>query len=168
VVFVCTGNTCRSPLAEVFLKKSLATRLGCALSDLPAHGWRIDSAGIHARDGQPASAAAHAAAQTRGLSLEGHRSRLLRPEELADADDLIALGRSHREAIRAWREGACVRLLHTDGVDIADPFGGPREVYEACAREIQQHVDHLAEQLLQSEAIPPVAELRQQAGFPHE
>jgi protein-tyrosine-phosphatase len=160
VVFVCTGNTCRSPLAEVLMKKHLAARLDCTEEALPARGWRIVSAGLQADEGQPASPYAREVAQGRGVSLAGHRSQGFLDAPVEEADYLIALTRGHREVIRAWTNAPGVRLLRGDGQDVSDPYGGPREVYEACAEEIEQHVRLLADQLLQAEGYTRLAGIR--------
>jgi len=150
--FVCTGNTCRSPLAELFCKQHLARRLGCGVEQLPEYGWIVASAGVAAEPGSPASPHAQAVARQQGLSLARHRSQPL--QALADmgvGDLFVALTARHREALQGdWPE-LPVRLLHTAGLDIADPFGGSRETYAACAAQIEQQVRWLVEELLRSE-----------------
>jgi len=152
--FVCTGNTCRSPLAELFCKQHLAQRLGCAVEQLPAYGWIVASAGVAAEPGSPASPHAQAVARQQGFSLARHRSRSVQAlAGVGVGDMLVALTARHREALLGdWPE-LPVRLLHTAGQDIADPFGGSRETYAACAAQIEQQVQCLVEELLRSEAL---------------
>ncbi|HEY8504951.1 MAG TPA: low molecular weight protein arginine phosphatase [Gemmataceae bacterium] len=144
IVFVCTGNTCRSPLAEALCKAALARRLGCPPEELPARGFDILSAGVAAYEGCPASPEAVAVAAELGADLRSHRSRAVSPELLVGADLLVAVGRSHREILRAvlGAEGGKVRLLCEDA-DVPDPIGGDREVYRACARTIADQVERL-------------------------
>ena len=82
ILFVCTGNTCRSPLAEALFKKQLADRLGCGVGDLAGKGFFVHSAGLAAMMGGPAAAEAVAVAASYGADLSHHASRPL-SEELA-------------------------------------------------------------------------------------
>src|SRR4029077_15159258 len=77
VVFVCTGNTCRSPLAEGLCKKLLAERLRCPVEELPSHCYLVLSAGLAAMSGGGAAAEAMAVAQEHGADLSRHVSRPL-------------------------------------------------------------------------------------------
>ncbi|MEO0248903.1 MAG: TRAP transporter large permease subunit, partial [candidate division WOR-3 bacterium] len=95
VLFVCTGNTCRSPLAEALCKQLLAQRMGCAVEELPRRGLVVLSAGLQALPGMPATPEAVAAAQALGASLEQHQSRPVTPELLSRADFVIGMTSSH-------------------------------------------------------------------------
>jgi protein-tyrosine phosphatase len=145
VVFVCTGNTCRSPLAEALCKKRLADRLGCSVAELPGRGLVVLSAGLSALPGGPAAAEAVAVAQQYGGDLSGHRSRPLTPELAAQADFLVAMTRSHLRALEGCfpRLGAVPRLLDARGQDIADPIGQDQSVYEQCGQQIWHHLEGL-------------------------
>jgi protein-tyrosine phosphatase len=149
VVFVCTGNTCRSPLAEALCKKRLADRLGCAVQELPALGFFVLSAGLAAMMGGAAAPEAVEVAGTFGADLEGHRSRPLTPELAAQADYLVVMTRSHARSLRQQfpRLGAQPRLLHPGGEDIADPIGCDKPVYEQCGQQIWQYLEGLVAQL---------------------
>ena len=150
IVFVCTGNTCRSPLAEGLCKKRLAERLGCDVAELPARGYRVLSAGLAAPPGLPAADEAEVVARSLGADLTQHASRPLTPELTAQADYLLAMTGGHLRALTehfAAGSGRS-RLLSPAGEDVADPIGQPREVYEACARELSGYVDALVEELL--------------------
>jgi len=143
ILFVCTGNTCRSPLAEVLARKAIEAR-----------GWsqaEVGSAGVAAWPGAPASVGSVRAARTRGLDLTAHQSRPLSPELLEWADLVVAMSASHLAAIRATGEGAKATLLSSAATggkseaDVSDPFGGDDEEYLAtCA-----HLEELIEGLLQ-------------------
>jgi protein-tyrosine phosphatase len=147
ILFVCTGNTCRSPLAEAICKKRFADRLGCAVSELPARGFLIRSAGLAAAEGMPAAREAVAVARAQGADLEQHQSRLLTPALAEQADLLLGMTSSHVEAIEE-SFSTQARLLGPGGEDVADPIGQPREVYEECAQQMTGYIDALVAQLL--------------------
>ncbi len=149
IVFVCTGNTCRSPLAEALCKKRLAERLGCGIEELPARGYRVLSAGMAAHAGVPAADEAREVAQTLGADLSQHTSRPLTAELAAQADYLLAMTGGHLRALAGHfgRGPARLRLLSPQGDDVADPIGQTREVYEACARQLGAYIDALVEEL---------------------
>lgn len=156
VLFVCTGNTCRSPLAEALFKKRLADRLGCAIEELPARGYHVLSAGLSAAAGGPAAVEAEQVARGYGADLAAHRSRPLTPELAAQADYLVGMTGSHVRAVMDYFGdlGVPPRLLDSAG-DIADPIGCAQPVYDECGRQIWQLVDNLAAELVPSEAKQP-------------
>lgn len=150
IVFICTGNTCRSPLAEALCKKHLAERLGCRPEELLERGICVQSAGIAAMIGAEATPEAVEAARALGADLSKHRSRPLSAELASQADYLIAMAHSHLLALEAqFPEVGCPpRLLSPQGEDIADPIGSDQPVYERCAQEISRHLQPLLEELL--------------------
>jgi protein-tyrosine phosphatase len=144
VLFVCTGNTCRSPMAESIAKKLLADRLGCSVDELPARGFWLLSAGVATYAGAPASAESVAVAEEFGATLREHASRPVNPQLLLAADDVLAMTRSHLHALERSFPGfgPPPRLLCGED-DLDDPIGASTEVYRECARTIQRHIERL-------------------------
>jgi protein-tyrosine phosphatase len=159
IVFVCTGNTCRSPLAEALCKKLLADRLGCAVEELPARGYHVVSAGVSALGGGPAAAEAEQVARGFGADLSAHRSQPLTMELAARADYLLGMTRSHVRALMDYfgHLGVVPRLLDPVG-DIADPIGSDQQVYDECGQQIWRQLETFVTE------IAPTSPQRQQEG----
>ncbi|MBW3597952.1 MAG: threonylcarbamoyl-AMP synthase [Planctomycetes bacterium] len=138
VVVVCTGNTCRSPMAAALLRHRLAERLGCKISELEDRGVVVASAGLNAYGGGSAATEAIQTMSARGLDLSDHVSQPLTDRLARHADLIFTMTRSHREMLLAqWPEAASrTHLLCVDGRDVTDPIGGSREIYAACAKQI--------------------------------
>jgi protein-tyrosine phosphatase len=143
IVFVCTGNTCRSPLAEGICKRLLAERLGCPVEELPGRGFLVLSSGLAAMMGGGAALEAIEVAREHNADLTGHRSRPLTEELAAQADHLIVMTRGHLQAVQDHfsRLGARPRLLSPDDEDLADPIGQPQPIYHDCAWQIRRHLE---------------------------
>jgi protein-tyrosine-phosphatase len=142
IVFVCTGNTCRSPIAEALCKKCLAERLGCAIDNLPGRGFVVCSAGLAAEEGAAAADKAIAVGQAYGVDLSAHQSQPLSAELVEQATYLLGMTQGHVSILEAYFPGKA-RLLSPDGEDVVDPIGQPQEVYEACARQMTGYIDKL-------------------------
>ncbi|MFH0983255.1 MAG: L-threonylcarbamoyladenylate synthase [Planctomycetota bacterium] len=147
LLFVCTGNTCRSPMAAGLFKPMLARRLGCSVSELADHYVAIRSAGTSAGEGSRAAPEAAEVMRRRDIDITDHLSVRLSPELINQADRIYVMTQSHAEAVTAMVPSAHgkTRLLSDEG-DIEDPIGGGVSVYESCARQIEQALPVRAEE----------------------
>jgi protein arginine phosphatase len=149
VLFVCTGNICRSPMAAA---------LFIARAKQAGDTVRVESAGTWGVDGQPASPHSQAVMAERGISLDGHIARTVTREMLQEANLILVMTRSHRDALAAEFPFARpkIRLIsQVNGIeyDIADPYGKPRAAYEMCADDLEQLIDRGYAQISQWLAI---------------
>ncbi len=145
ILFVCTGNTCRSPLAEVITQHGLEQR-----------GWnhvRVDSAGTSAMWGAPASEGSLTAAADVGLDLSGHRSQPLTRKLVEQADIILAMTLGHMAQVEEMNGEEKVLLVSEfiDNADagepIADPIGGTAEEYAEVRDLISEAVEDLLDRL---------------------
>lgn len=144
VLFVCTGNICRSPLAASLLERALKE-----------HGLEVTvtSAGTGAWDGAPASEGAYLIGLEHGLDLSAHRARLLSRELVEQADLILTMARHHRARVDELGGEGRVFVLgeyagrEGDDVEVSDPFGGKLEVYRDTCAELDALTAAVAERL---------------------
>lgn len=136
ILFVCTGNTCRSPLAEALARREIRDR-----------GWTtvdVASAGIAAWPGSPASEGSLRAAEANGLDLSGHAARLLDAELVGESDVILTMSPGHVERVVALggdgRVDLLPRFVGEASGGVPDPFGGDASVYAETYRVLESLV----------------------------
>jgi len=150
ILFVCTGNTCRSPMAEYLCEKMLAEHLHCPVGALDQHGIVVLSAGLAAVEGQPASENAVEALKGYDIDLSPHRSLRLNEMHVRFADFIFTMTRNHREKILSTWHNVDSRLnvLRMDSNDITDPMGNSPTAYRACAEQIRTAIARRLEEIV--------------------
>lgn len=141
IAFVCTGNTCRSPMAEVLAQKAIAKRLQIPIERLAEFGFAVRSMGAYAGPGMPAADFGIHAMREEGLDLTQHSSTPLTDETASGLDRIYGLTHSHVDAALSRVESAQVELLDPEGGDVPDPIGGDLEHYLACAEHITKLIE---------------------------
>lgn len=151
VLFLCSGNTCRSPMAAAIARRRLAEALRIEETELLARGFNIVSAGTSTLEGLPASEGAQQALQQMGIHMEAHRSRAVDLDLVRRSAHIYCMASSHRSRILELVPALAEKtgLLHPGGEDIGDPFGGDLETYRLARDQIANAVTQRLPELLE-------------------
>lgn len=149
ILFVCTGNTCRSSMAEGILKKYL--------EENNIENIYVSSAGISAFQGQKANEKAVNVLSKKGIDISSHKSRQLTEEILKDSDIILTMTNAHKNIIlqavpdisdKVYTLKEYAYIINSESieglnVDIEDPYGMDYSVYEQCAEEIKHYINRI-------------------------
>ena len=133
ILFVCTGNTCRSPMAE------------CLFRALEKDRCEALSAGIYALSGAPASEGAKRAMSRRGLSVDSHRSKAVTRVLLDTVDLVVGMSPNHIMQLQMMYPDCRTAMIALDDPPVTDPYGGDDAAYERAARDIERQLPALLE-----------------------
>ncbi len=140
-LFVCTGNTCRSPMAEGMFRKFLAEKLQCKVDQLDKIGYKISSAGVMNMAGSPASEEAIAACAAKGIDIKAHKSKTLTRQLVKESDFIFAMTRTHCERVADIEPQAAQKCILLAGDrEVPDPIGQSEDVFNDCADLIEKAV----------------------------
>lgn len=153
ILFVCTGNTCRSPMAVALLSKLLSDKLGVPVEKLEEKGYRIISGGTAAINGASASNFAVAVVKESGGDIFRHCSQPVTLTMIEEADQVYVMTSDHLATLKEWLPSAATKisLLDPQGEDIKDPLGGDIEIYRECARKIKSALEIIVKDITEGD-----------------
>ncbi len=154
LMFICSGNTCRSPLAEGLFKKYLTEN---NITDI-----EVGSAGVSVFPGDEVSINSALVAMNRGVNISLHRARRLNPQHLAETDLFVCMTEAHANALSRYCDSSKIMVLN-----VPDPYGRAIDVYEECARSLEKEFPRIIKRLnemptisrMSGSDIPEIAEL---------
>ena len=140
ILFICTGNTCRSPMAEGIMNKIAIE------NDLDIHAY---SAGLYAADGTPASEEAVTAAKKINVDISSHKSHILTRELIEQSDLILTMTEAHKQMLQFTSADNVYTIKEYAGYsgDIQDPFGGDQYEYDEVCQELYDDLVDIAERL---------------------
>lgn len=142
ILFVCSGNTCRSPMCEALARKVLSKRFGVEERELEGRGIEVLSAGTMAMGGSRATPQGVEAVQSLGCDLSRHRSRPLTIELIQQADAIYTMSGGHSRAVMMMLPSAAQKVQRLDPEnEIDDPIGGDLELYNDLARRLLKLIE---------------------------
>lgn len=165
ILFVCTGNTCRSSMAEALFKKLLEDK------GINNDCFKVTSAGTSAWDGDSASPQAIQVLEQKGIDIRNHYSTPLTSKLIKESDLILTMTINHKMAVERMHPKAMEKVFtlkeyiisngnkskenkkvafeefNEDVYDIRDPFGQPVEYYRKCAEEIEEYLNKLIERI---------------------
>jgi protein-tyrosine-phosphatase len=154
IVFVCTGNTCRSPMAEGLLRDALPRDWNGEVE--------VSSAGTHAWDGQPAASLAVRAMKERGVDISAHRARLVTPEIINGASLVVAMAGDHLAAMKVTVPGAGEWMILLGDLDaerpdkdVWDPIGGSLDDYRMVRDDLSGMMEKLIRYIAERFGLDP-------------
>ena len=141
ILFVCTGNTCRSPMVESFVRKIIIQN--------KLEGFAVRSAGLYAYEGEPASENAVEAAKKYGCDISSHRSLPIDIDLVNQSDLILTMTPAHKQVLSSVADGKVFTFGEYVGSDddIADPFGGDLDEYIRCADTLYKFSELLVDKL---------------------
>ena len=146
ILFVCTGNICRSPLAAALLQRALTERGAAEIE--------VSSAGTGAWDGAPVSEGAYLVGLEQGLDLSAHRARLLTRDLVERSDVILTMARHHRARVDELGGGGRVFVFGEyagrsgESAEVSDPFGGDLDIYRETCVELAELVTAAVERIV--------------------
>ncbi len=145
IMFICSGNTCRSPLAEGLFKKYLKEN---NITDI-----EVSSAGVGAFPGDAVSINSILVASNRGVNISDHRARNINPEHILTTDLFFCMSDSHKAVLSRHCDESKIVVLN-----VSDPYGRPIEVYEECARQLESLFPQILERIQNTVIIREMTE----------